>query len=214
MKSFETKEKFIKQIVEDNIYKEVLIWADRQPNLNTILKKCPLNYRISLIGRGYTQFEEDCDFDEIDQYNLFYILDSRPELVEKCDFDKLDGEKQAILLSIIGLKANVILKNSMERRNFIFDNEQLEKYYKYCEWDKLSGRSGHHCFIATNAAKYCIWDKLSDGDWALLLSSRPEFINKCDLNKLDEHYWRIILNHQPQLEQYIPETGACLIVVP
>lgn len=144
MKSFETKEKFIKQIVEDNIYKEVLIWADRQPNLNTILKKCPLNYRISLIGRGYTQFEEDCDFDEIDQYNLFYILDSRPELVEKCDFDKLDGEKQAILLSMhpeFESKCNFEKFDGTAWEILFSDNEQLEKYCKYCDWDKLSGRN-------------------------------------------------------------------------
>ena len=53
---------------------------------------------------------------------------------------------------------------------------------------------------APKLARYCRWiHDFTTGDWAVLLSHCPEFINIAPLHELSVNEWVLILSYQPQL---------------
>ena len=49
-------------------------------------------------------------------------------------------------------------------------------------------------------ARYCRWlNDFTPGEWAVLLSHRPDFINIAPIHKLSDREWEHILRYQPQL---------------
>ena len=68
-----------------------------------------------------------------------------------------------------------------------------------CKWSKLDG--GNWAAVLSGKPELsgqCDWEKLDGGNWAELLRKQPQFADKCDWAKLDGWNWADLLDKQPQ----------------
>lgn len=51
--------------------------------------------------------------------------------------------------------------------------------------------------------EHCKWDELTGSDWAIVLRWYPQFADRCDWSKLNEDSLRWLLEHHPELINYV-----------
>lgn len=67
-------------------------------SLQEIFEKCPLNFRVWRISKGYTQFAEHCPWNQLKSCDWVYLLLKRPEFTQYCDWKKLEVNNWNVLL--------------------------------------------------------------------------------------------------------------------
>ena len=87
---FSSKEELIFQAERDRACEEGLKWAKKQNSLETILKEIPLEYRVWCLEKRYSQFEKDCDWEQLDGWDWSNLLSKQPQFSDRCDWEKLN----------------------------------------------------------------------------------------------------------------------------
>ena len=160
---FSSKEELLSQAKKDRACLKGLDWANEQESLESILKEIPLEYRIWCLIKGYSQFIDDCPWEQLNRWDWVYLLSKQPQFSEYCScWEKLDGEDWETLLS---------------------KQPQLSEFCSY--WEKLNGEDWSN--LLSSQPKFsdrCPWEKLDGEDWSNLLSKQPQFSEYCDWEKL------------------------------
>jgi len=82
---FKNKEEFIAEVKrrygEDDICIKLL---DTQPDLESILRGCPMECRIKYLESGFTQFAKHCDWSRLNRDDWYYLLGFQPQYAKHC----------------------------------------------------------------------------------------------------------------------------------
>lgn len=89
---FKTKEELIKRAKKDKACYDTIIWADDQPNLETIIKECPFIWRLWALEKGYEQFAEYCNWEKLNGFEWSKLLCEQPQFADRCDWSKLNED--------------------------------------------------------------------------------------------------------------------------
>ena len=111
---FRSKDELIKEARKLNACEVALEWAEKQPDLETILRDCCREWRIWCLKKGFVQFinysynlknsdwiwllvyypqyeyEKYCDWSRFDGADWCFLLSHRPEFAKHCDWNLLD----------------------------------------------------------------------------------------------------------------------------
>ncbi|HPD55587.1 MAG TPA: hypothetical protein PLR11_02130, partial [Candidatus Paceibacterota bacterium] len=74
MKTFRNKEELLAEWEVNGACEEGKRFNESCKDLQEILEKCPLNFRIWRLQRGYIQFAEHCNWKELDGYDWAILL--------------------------------------------------------------------------------------------------------------------------------------------
>jgi hypothetical protein len=83
---FNSKKEFIKMVKKDLFRKDIVKWAKKQPDLEIILKNCPIKYRKICILSGYLQFAKYADKTIFLNSWWDYIFKMYPEIKNYINF--------------------------------------------------------------------------------------------------------------------------------
>ena len=151
---FSSKEELLNQAKKDEACEEGLEWANEQESLEFILKEIPMDYRIWCLEKGYSQFLNDCPWEQLKGFIWTYLLSKQPQFSKYCSYwDKLDGEDWSNLLS-----------KQPQLSSFCSFWEKLDR------WDWLRLLSSQPQF-----SKFCSWNKLNILDWINLFFKKYQF---------------------------------------
>jgi len=107
-------------------------------SLQEIFEKCPLNFRVWRISRGYTQFAEHCPWDKLSGLDWLIILLDQPQYAELCSWDKFDGDDWTGLLLSQPQFAEICDWNKLDKYNWVLLLSNNPKFIKYYKSDLLS----------------------------------------------------------------------------
>ena len=151
---FSSKEELLSQAEKDEACQKGLDWAKEKDSLESILKEIPLDYRIWCLEKGYSQFLNDCPWEQLKGFIWTYLLSKQPQFSKYCSYwDKLDGEDWSNLLS-----------KQPQLSSFCSFWEKLDR------WDWLRLLSSQPQF-----SKFCSWNKLNILDWINLFFKKYQF---------------------------------------
>ena len=152
MKTFANKEELLKEWETNGACKEGVEFNKSCKDLQEILEKCPLNFRLWRLQRGYVQFAEHCLWEELSGCDWSSLLSLQPQFADKCDWGKLYGDDWACLLFV------------------------EPQFADKCDWEKLNGIDWAYLLSGQpQFADKCDWEKLNDDDWNYLLYHWPKF---------------------------------------
>ena len=98
MKTFETKEELIEEWKTNDSCPKGKNFNESCSTLQEIFEKCPTNMRLWRIFRGYNQFVEHLNYDELAGYHMANFLRSHSELIGLCDLSKMNDSDIKFLL--------------------------------------------------------------------------------------------------------------------
>ena len=177
---FSSEEELLNQAKRDHACQVGLNWVKEQESLETIIKEIPLEYRIWCLEKGYSQFIDDCPWEQLRGFNWAYILSKQPQLSKfySC-WEQLNGYYWSIILS------------------------KQPQFSEHCDWEKIRGWDWVRLLSKQpQMSEYCDWEKLDRWDWVRLLSKQPQFSEYCDWEKLDGENWIKLLSKQPQFAKF------------
>ena len=77
-----TKDELLSRLDELDACRKGRQWAEAQPDMATILRDCPLNWRLWALRRGLYQFAEHCDWSKLNGYDWAWLLREQPQLAK------------------------------------------------------------------------------------------------------------------------------------
>lgn len=96
---FSSTEELVAQTIADHGCVESLVWGSDKP-LAYILENMPPEYRYWGLLRGYSQFEEHCDWAAIPEDKFFYLIKKNPSYAAKANWSLFAPSTQARLAEI------------------------------------------------------------------------------------------------------------------
>jgi len=99
MKTFANKEELLAEWETNEACKEGQEFNKSCKDLQEILEKCPLNFRLWRLMKGYVQFAEHCDWEKLGGWYWAILLRKQPQFAEHCNWKKLDEEDWTFLLN-------------------------------------------------------------------------------------------------------------------
>ena len=151
---FSSKEELLSQAEKDEACKKGLEWAKEKDSLENVIKEIPLLYRIWCLEKGYSQFIDDCPWEELDGFNWTYLLSSQPQLSKFCSYwEKLNEFNWICLLS------------------------KQPKFSEFCfYWEQLN--EWHWVYLLSSQPKFSefcsCWEKIDGIYWTYLLFKQPQ----------------------------------------
>jgi len=146
-----TKDELLKKLIELDACSAGRQWAEKQPDMEVILRDCPQDWRMWAIHRGLSEFAERCDWSKLTGYDWSYLLRHQPQFAEHCDWSLLTGHDWSYLLNC------------------------QPQFAEHCDWSLLTGLDWsyllrHH----PQFAEHCDWSLLTGHDWSYLLRHQPQ----------------------------------------